>query len=191
MDTRMSSFKNFLVEYTKNKKYAFKVGIAGKLPEGFDDTLETALKKFDVTNITPPKRTPIQERPLDFPQLQNMEVTYYEVELNYPTTPQIMTEYLNVVCGVSKGHVIVRTFNDPANEYQEKNKETPYETLLNKEDMGGPSAQNVVGQNRVMDLLKELEIARADRGTDPGCGGPAEAPAKIIVSHNNKGPIGS
>ena len=33
--------------------------------------------------------------------------------------------------------------------------------------MGGPSAQNEVGSNRVMDLLKELEVARKERDMDP------------------------
>jgi hypothetical protein len=33
--------------------------------------------------------------------------------------------------------------------------------------MGGPSAQNEVAGNRVMDLLKELEVARKERDMDP------------------------
>ena len=47
----------------------------------------------------------------------------------------------------------------------EKTEET-YEAKLTKEDMGGESAQNNVGENRVMDLLKELEAARKDREHD-------------------------
>ena len=47
----------------------------GDLPEGFADTMETALQKFAVVSMGAGKKTPIQERPLDFPQLQNTEVT--------------------------------------------------------------------------------------------------------------------
>ena len=70
------------------KTYTFKIGVAGDLPEGCADTLESALQKFKVSNMSAGKRTPITERPLDFPQLQNTHVHYYDVELTYPTTPQ-------------------------------------------------------------------------------------------------------
>ena len=41
-------------------------------------------------------------------------------------------------------------------------KNVPYETLLTQPDMGGESAQQSVGNNRVMDLMKELETARKE-----------------------------
>jgi hypothetical protein len=41
--------------------------------------------------------------------------------------------------------------------------DTTYETLLTKEELGGESAQNSVGNNRIMELLKELEAARKER----------------------------
>jgi hypothetical protein len=113
------------------------------------------------------KKTPIQERPLDFPQLQNTEVTYFEVELNYPTTVQVLQEYLAKCCGIDQGHFIVRNPNEPQEEYQQPKPEGEYEPILTQEDMGGPSAQNEVAGNRVMDLLKELEVARKERDMDP------------------------
>ena len=88
----MKSFTEFLIE--SKKTYPFKIGVAGELPEGFVDAMETALKKYDVINMSAGKKTPIQERPLDFPQLENTEVTYFEVELTYPTTTQVLQEYL-------------------------------------------------------------------------------------------------
>ena len=80
----MKSFTEILLE--NKKTYSFKIGYAGDLPEGLADQIEQCLQKFEVLNMSPGKKTPIQERPLDFPQLQNEEVMYWEVEMAYPST---------------------------------------------------------------------------------------------------------
>ena len=100
------TFEKFLTE--AKKVYPFKIGIAGVLPEKCEDMLKTCLEKYGVNNITSGKKTPIQERPLDFPQLQNMEVTYFETELNYPTTSQVLQEYLGQCCGIDQSYIVVR-----------------------------------------------------------------------------------
>lgn len=157
----MKKFQDFLVE--SKKTYSFKIGLAGELPEGINDRLKTMLEKFGVETFSAGKKTPIQERPLDFPQLQNTEVTYFEVEVNYPTTVQVMQEYVGKCCAVPQSHVIVRNPNEPQELYQNTKEDGVYEPILTKEDMGGESAQDKVGENRVMDLLKELEKARKER----------------------------
>jgi hypothetical protein len=186
----MRSFTDILTE--SKKTYPFKVGVAGELPEGFADHMKTALNKYDVASISSGKKTPIQERPLDFPQLQNMEVTYFDIEVNYPTTPQIMQEYIGSCCKVPQSHIIVRGANDPREEYQENGTdEQTYEIKLTKEDMGGESAQESVGGNRVMDLLKELETARKERDHDPIADTPKGESADITDKENTKSPVGS
>tara|TARA_B100001057_G_scaffold479887_1_gene552082 strand:+ start:18689 stop:19249 length:561 start_codon:yes stop_codon:yes gene_type:complete len=160
-------FKEYLTE--AKKEYKFSIGIAGPMPEGFEDRMEEALNKYSVNSISPGKRTPIQEKPLDFPQLSNMEVNYFEVSLAYPTTPQVLEEYIPMICGVAKTHLIVRTENDPRIEYQDTKEENPYQPKLDTEDMGQaePNAQEHVGGERVMGLLKELETARKEKENDP------------------------
>jgi hypothetical protein len=160
----MKSFKDFLTE--SKKTYEFKVGIAGELPEDCTESMKTSLAKFDLQELSAGKKTPIQERPLDFPNLHNMEVTYFDVKLNYPTTPQVLGEYISQCCGINGGHIMVRTPDDMMEKYQAPKSDEAYETMLTKEDMGGESAQDNVGGNRVMDLLKELETARKERGHD-------------------------
>ena len=105
----MRSFTQLLTE--SKKTYQFKIGVAGPLPEGFEDRMETSLKKFKVSNMTSGKKTPIQERPLDFPQLQNMEVTYFETELEYPTTSQVLQEYVGKCCGIDQAYIILLNTN--------------------------------------------------------------------------------
>ena len=185
----MKSFKEFLTE--SKKTYEFKIGVAGELPEGFQDRFEESLKKFNLINVSAGKKTPIQERPLDFPQLQNTEVTYFEAEVEYPTTSQVMQEYVGKCCTIPQSHIIVRNANDPREEYQESKDDAPYETMLTTEEMGGESAQESVGGDRVMSLLKELEKVREENKHSGAEGAPVGESSDIDDTENTKSPIGS
>lgn len=185
----MKSFTEFLTE--SKKTYPFKIGVAGDLPENFVDMLETCLEKYNLSKLSTGKKTPIQERPLDFPQLENMEVTYFEAEVNYPTTTQVMQEYISKCCSCPQTHIIVRNPNEAAEEYQEKKDDSPYEPMLGKDDMGGESAQESVAGNRIMELLKELETARKDNEHSPIDGVTAGESADITETENTKSVVGS
>ena len=184
----MRSFTQLLTE--SKKTYQFKIGVAGPLPEGFEDRMETSLKKFKVSNMTSGKKTPIQERPLDFPQLQNMEVTYFETELEYPTTSQVLQEYVGKCCGIDQAYIIVRNTNDPREEYQDTDDSAPYEAMLTKEDMGGETAQKDVAGERVMSLLKELETARKENEHSGAEGAPVGESSEIGDTENTKAVVG-
>ena len=184
----MRSFKDILTE--SKKTYEFKIGVAGPLPEGFVDSMETSLKKFNVSNMTSGKKTPIQERPLDFPQLQNMEVTYFDLAVEYPTTSQVLQEYVGKCCGIDQAHIIVRNANDPREEYQDTKDDAPYEAMLTKEDMGGETAQDSVAGNRVMSLLKELETARKENEHSGAEGAPVGESSDIGDAENTKAVVG-
>jgi hypothetical protein len=191
----MKSFIEHLNE--SQKTYTFKVGVAGDVPEGFDDRLESSLRKFSIKNMTPGKRTPIQEKPLDFPNLQNMEVTYYEIELAYPTTQQVLEEYIGQCTGVHRQYV--RVFDPESREISKLEishlpSDKAYVAALESDyvdRIGTNDAQNEVGGNRVMDLLKELEKARKERPYDPTDGGPREVPQKTIDDQNTESVLGS
>ena len=185
-------FEKYLTE--AKKEYKFSIGVAGELPEGFADSMETALQRFNVVSMSPGKKTPIQEKPLDFPQLPNSEVTYYEATLTYPTTPQVLSEYIPQCTDIERASIIVRTENDPALEYQSQKEEDPYQPKLDTEDMGQavPNAQETVGGERVMSLLKELETARKETENSP-IADVKPAPESKDISDNigTKSPIGS
>ena len=141
--------------------------------------------------MTAGKRTPIQERPLDFPQLKNLNITYYEVDLSYPTTSQVLQEYVGQCCGVHQSHIIVRNPNEPQELYQQEKAPTEYVAKLTVEDMGGESAQKDVGASRVMDLLKELESARKDRNNNYIGDAPVGESKDISDVENTKSVIGA
>ena len=185
----MRKFVEYLTE--AHKTYKFKVRVAGELPEGFADKLESALTKYDIVSISAGKKTPISEKPLDFPQLQNMEVSHYEVEVNYPTTSEILENYLEMCCDIPKTHLVVRKEGEPLDLEQKPADDKPYESLLNTEDMGGESGQQLAGDNRVMDLLKELESARKEREIDPVAGIKPGDSKDIGETENNKSTLGS
>jgi len=186
----MKQFVEYLTE--AKKTYKFKVRIAGELPENYADRLESALTKYEIVGISAGKKTPISEKPLDFPQLQNMEVTHYDVEVSYPVTAFVLEQYLVTETGVGHSHIIVRGEGDPVESYQQDaSEEKPYESFLNTEDLGGESAQSEVGENRVMDLLKELETARKERDIDPVEGIKPGESKDISNEQQTKSPIGS
>lgn len=149
--------------YNIRKTYLFKIGVVDDLPEDFEDELENALKKYGVISFSAPKATPILQRPLDFPQHSNTSATYWEVELHYPTYEEALRTYIGQACGISVSRVVVRKPDSPIDEYQKtETTDHKYTTLLTQTDMGGESAQHLVGDNRVMELLKELEKHRKE-----------------------------
>ena len=161
----MKQFVEYLTE--AKKTYKFKVRVAGELPENYADRLESALTKYEIVGISAGKKTPISEKPLDFPQLQNCEVTHYDVEVSYPVTAFVLEQYLVDETGAAHANLIVRGEGDPveAQQMEVADEKAPYESLLATEEMGGESAQDKVANNRTMDLLKELEASRKDRDT--------------------------
>jgi hypothetical protein len=122
------SFKKYLSE--ANKQYDFIIKVAGELPENFEDRMETALKKYEIANLTAGKKTPIQSVPLDFPQNTNSEVTVYETTLNYPTTQDQLKHYIANFTNISVEDIRVRKPGEPYEEYQKENEDTTYESKL-------------------------------------------------------------
>ena len=88
----MSTFKDYLTESAKS--YDYKIKVAGELDKGFASKLESALAKFDVSNMSAGKKTPIMTLPLDFPALSNEQVTTFDVTTNYPEATRVMHDYL-------------------------------------------------------------------------------------------------
>jgi len=124
----VGQFKKYLAE--ASKQYDFVIKVAGSLDENFEDSLEVALKKFDVANLSAGKKTPIQSVPLDFPELTNTEVTVYETTLNYPTIQQELRAYLSDALNTQQDFIRVRRPGEPTEEYQQEMEDKPYEDKL-------------------------------------------------------------
>jgi hypothetical protein len=179
----MKTFKNYLQESIQGKKYDFRIKIAGDVTSEQEEKMKTMLARFAESGTIggfKKSKTPIQATPLDFPQVTNCEVYIYEVSLDYPTTQQELTEYLSKGLSISKQHLVVRTPNEPSEEYQ---KEIPPRegALLDDPDYkeaGNPQFEDYYGDKYNSGFVKELndilKLQRKARGEEI----PMEAAAK-------------
>src|SRR6056300_110595 len=130
----MKSFKSYLVE--SEQTYKFRIKMAEKCDDETMDALETALQKYDMKSISKPKKTPIQEHPMDFQTLNNAEVFIMDTELQYPVTAHQLYEYISQVVGVPASHLVVINQDNPeeiAREEAAKEEGEEYTALLDSE----------------------------------------------------------
>ncbi len=156
----MKSFKEYLIESVEEKKYAFKIKIAGDLPEHVEDTMKAALDKYKVSSFSKGKSTPIQPKLLDFPTLENTHMTIFDVELDYPATSQVLTAYMAEQTGVDPCCIRVRSLKEE-DEVELNNEhlgDEKKDALLNQ-DYQKENNQNLVGDKKISSLLKELSKA--------------------------------
>ena len=152
----MKSFKEYLTE--SKKTYDFRIKIAGDLPEGADSMMKTALEKYGVENYKKLSKTMVQEHPLDFPQLKNISVNVFEASLNYPTTQEVLRDYLCDYLDINHNNLKVKKPGEPTEEYQETKSEE-YETKLTDseyKDAPDHKAEDHYGDAYNMSMLKAL-----------------------------------
>lgn len=151
----MKGFKDYLFE--SKKTYAFKIKLAGDLAEGCEEKLKAAMERFSVEKMSSGKRTPISETPLDFPTMKNSSVTLFDVEINYPTTAEVLENYISQCCGHPLHCIKVVSANLPATQYQEElNKKEAEKPLIGQCDPQPSNNQELVGDKKVSDFLKDL-----------------------------------
>lgn len=159
----MKSFKDYLTESVEEKKYSFKIKIAGDLPEHFEDAAKAALQKYQVSSFNKGKTTPIQAKLVDFPTLENLQVTVFDIDLDYPTTSTVLTSYVSEHTGVDPCCIRVRSLKEEeeaelnAQNLMDSNKEALLTQEYTKENN-----QNLVGDKHVTSFLKELSKASKD-----------------------------
>jgi hypothetical protein len=105
----MKSFIDYLIESVEKSKYTFVVKIAGDIPDHCEETMKQSLSKFDLMLLEKVRTTPIQQTLPDFPQMENAEVTVYNVEVAYPTTSLVLQSYIAEQTGLSLSNIKVRS----------------------------------------------------------------------------------
>jgi hypothetical protein len=187
----MKSFKEHLTE--SKKQYDFRIKIAGDFTAEQESNLKTALSKYSVAGFKKSGKTPIQDLPLDFPQVKNCEVNIYEVTLDYPTTQFELTEYIANHCGINKSHLAVRRPGEPTEEYQHI-EEPRSGALLDDPDYkeaGNAKFEDFYGDKYNSGFVKELndilKLQRKERGEEI----PTEGAAKYNTDSaiNEKSPV--
>ena len=158
----MKRFLDYLIESAEAKKYAFKIKIAGPLPENCEDCMEAALEKYKVSRFTKGKSTPIQENLLDFPEIKNAEMTVFEAEVDYPATSAVILELISSATGIGKDCIRVRTPQEEANweiehehNLQKEDDKKDSKALLHS-DYEKSDVKDLVGEKFVTGFLKGL-----------------------------------
>jgi di/tripeptidase len=196
----MKSFKDYLVESIEAKKYEFKIKIAGVLPEHCEDVMENALKKYDLAKFAKSKTVPIQAKVPDFPTMENVEVTVFDVELNYPTTGQVLSTYMAEQTGIPADRIRVRSPLEEA-EIELNATTTNEETkdgkpLIGQCDPAPSNNQKLAGDKYVASFLKELSKTRKEPEQYKGVNdsilakkSPKEKAAELVKASPAKSPI--
>lgn len=159
----MKLFSHYLKESQEEKKYAFKVKIAGDLPDNCEDCMEAALQQYQVSKFTKGKSTPIQASLREFPNVKNASMTVFEVELDYPATSAVLTELLSSSTGVNRDCIRVKTPIEEANQAIEEEHAAgdKSESVLTK-DYPKENNQHLVGEKHLSSFLKDLAKVRKE-----------------------------
>ena len=193
--------KSFTEYLTNNTKvYSFTIKIVGDLDEGLETKLKESLQKFAVISISKGKRTPIQSTLIDFPNIENERVTSWEVSMKYPTTTQVLENYISTFIGLPLQQIKVCNLNAPLDLYQAAESE---KDILSTKELESPCSKQMselVGSGRITGLLKDIINSKPTKGEQIkgvndsilAITSPTEQAAEYIQpSEHSKSPIGS
>lgn len=164
----MKNFKDYLAE--SKKQYNFKVKVAGEFTPEQEKKMKSCLERYTLGSFKKVGKTPIQELPLDFPQVKNCEVNIFEVVVDYPTTSFELTEFLSSELGVGKQCLVVRNPNEPSEQYQEpaKKREGALLNDPNYKEVENAKFEDYYGDKYNGQFVKELndllKLERKARG---------------------------
>jgi hypothetical protein len=162
----MKSFKAYLTE--SHKTYNFRIRMACEMTSEIETKTKQALEQFKVESISKPKRLPIHESPL-FPNMGPVEINIFDISIAYPANDDQVRNAL-AECGCC-----------PAANIRVTPTDSPFEAIMDGTEvsnLGGKQGEAVllqqtmererpgaggaalVGDDRIPNLIKELEETR-------------------------------
>lgn len=163
-------FKEYYSESTKDYKFTLKLAVQDV--DGYTlDCLEACLAKYELVSASAFKKTPIQESPLDFPNIKNSPVHICEIITTYPSTQEFLETYIATALGICKQSVVVYSENDPRGfetdlflERSSPEFKENYDAALGEEgypgDLTNEEAKSLYGDGHNLSFLKSLNDAR-------------------------------
>lgn len=185
--------KNFSAYYHEtNKVYEFRIKLAHVEPKGeVLDKIKNALNAFQVESVSPIKRLPIADH-WEFANEGACECYVVDIGLRYPTIPGQIRQLVNERAGINASWLNVKTLAEALNDdlswaqAEENEKNSP---ILEKEELGGPSGQDLVGDKRLTSLIKEL--SNASKKFDVAGTEKADGKTTNEIPQGNTSPIGT
>jgi hypothetical protein len=162
------SFVHYVAERKTEYKYILKFAV-DEMTDIMIDQLEAGLAKYDVKSASSFRKTPIQESPLDFPNVKNTAVFICNLTLGYPGSLDFLRTYICNCMAISPACLAVYSENDPrqietdlyidrnSDEYKKK-----YKTRLGS-DPEETGDKDLYGEKYNVSFLKELEKVRKER----------------------------
>lgn len=164
----MSSFADYYNQ--KIKEYNYKLKIAScDFTDDHKMCIEKSLQKYDLKGKIAYKKTPLQENPMDFPNLRNVEVYIADITTEYPASPEALRTYLANQSGINVACIAVYNKADPRLQDQEDYlyRKSPefkdnYEPALGS-DYEREDNSHMYGDKYNTKFLKDLEQNRKER----------------------------
>ena len=159
------SMKNFLEYLTDSEKtYEFRIKIANVDPAECLEKIENALEAFDVASISKPKRLPIKESDIDFPNMPNCQLYLMDIVVKYPCNEQQIRNVVSQRACIPANNVFVVPKNHPEEQrrWNENNASdireyVKGEAVLDKPYEDNPEAKAAGNAySGFMTILKEL-----------------------------------
>lgn len=157
----------YLVESAKEYTYRIKFAV-NDLTDDQKDSLESALAKFDLRSIGTWTDTPIQQSPLDFPNVRNSKVFKCEIVLGYPVTVDALRVYISDKVAINQQEIAIYNDYDPRDVYSDEaiairsgEKDPDYMTALGSEYPADEKPDYGKAYNEK--FLKELDDLRKER----------------------------
>ncbi len=164
------SFATYVAEVKTEYKYVLKFAVH-EMTDMMIDQLEAGLAKYDLKSASSFRKTPIQESPLDFPNVKNTSVFICDLILGYPGSLDFLRTYICNCMGMSPEKLAVYSENDPrqieTDLYLDRNSpeyRKNYKTRLGSDyEQTDGAEQEKYGEKYNTSFLKELENVRKER----------------------------
>ena len=115
----MKSFKDYVK--TGEKQYHFTAKIACEdLSSEDEKKINESLGQNDMIGSEKMFKTPLQENPLDFPNIKNVSVHIIEFDMKYPVTTDVLERLISEATGLQRNCIIVYAENDPRRTYTQE-----------------------------------------------------------------------
>ncbi len=161
------SFVSYVAENKTEYNYVLKFAVH-EMTDSMVDMLEACLKKYELNSASSFRKTPIQESPLDFPNVKNTPVFICNISMGYPASLDFLRVYVCNSLDISPALLAVYSENDPrqieTDLYIDRNSEeykTKYKTRLGS-DMEATEVP-AYGEKYNIGFLQELEKVRKER----------------------------
>ena len=192
------SMKNFLEYLTDSEKtYEFRIKIANVDPSEKMDQLENALEAYGVESISKPKRLPIKESDIDFPNMLNCQLYLMDIVVKYPCNEQQIRNVVSQRACIPANNVFVVPKNHPEEQrrWNENNASdireyVKGEAVLDKPYEDNPEAKAAGNAySGFMTILKELNQVKHE--VAEGADSTPSAKTTNDLPQGNESPVGS